>query len=425
VRLPDGTTALRVVRPAFRRLLDDIENGAVGAVIAYDLDRVARDPRDLEDLIDAVESSHIPTKSVTGSLDLSTDAGVTMARVMVAVANKSSRDTARRVARKHLDLAHAGKDGGGGIRPFGYNPDRVTINKAEAKVLRAIAARIIKGESLTSIAKWLTRSRVTPVRGGAAWNARSVHAVVTKPRVAGLREHRGEIIGPATWPAILSRDTWERVNICLGDRAQGNTNTLRYWLNNVLRCALCNHGLIASAGNKGRRRYWCSTVRGGCGRITLDLAKAEDTLERMLLTYVRRPDVLADLRASASTSNLDRLREEVRLDEGQLNELAVLWSNRAVTTAEYLAARKSIEERIATAGAILRSSLPGVVRQIVSGDVEATWKAFSAAQRREVAEIVWPSGVRVDPSIPGAARIFRPERLVPVDWEAASVTASA
>jgi DNA invertase Pin-like site-specific DNA recombinase len=105
VRLPDGSTALRVDRPAFRKLLADLSSGAVGALVAYDLDRIARDPRDLEDLIDVVETHKIPTAAVTGSLDLSNDSGVTMARIAVAIANKSSRDTSRRVARKHLELA--------------------------------------------------------------------------------------------------------------------------------------------------------------------------------------------------------------------------------------------------------------------------------------------------------------------------------
>ncbi|MBA3311299.1 MAG: recombinase family protein, partial [Nocardioidaceae bacterium] len=54
VTLPDGSAALRVVRPGFRRLLELLALGQVDGLIAYDLDRVARDPRDLEDLIDVV-----------------------------------------------------------------------------------------------------------------------------------------------------------------------------------------------------------------------------------------------------------------------------------------------------------------------------------------------------------------------------------
>ena len=70
VELPNGRHEFRVVRPGFRHLLDLIMSGAVDGLIAYDLDRTARDPRDLEDLIDAVEgAARLPVESVSGSLD--------------------------------------------------------------------------------------------------------------------------------------------------------------------------------------------------------------------------------------------------------------------------------------------------------------------------------------------------------------------
>src|SRR3954468_5778336 len=46
VTLPDGSTAMRVLRPQFRRLLDQVASGQIDGLIAYHLDRVARDPRD-------------------------------------------------------------------------------------------------------------------------------------------------------------------------------------------------------------------------------------------------------------------------------------------------------------------------------------------------------------------------------------------
>jgi len=50
---PSGRLELRTVRPGFRSVLDDLMSGRVQAVLAEDLDRAARDPRDLEDLLDA------------------------------------------------------------------------------------------------------------------------------------------------------------------------------------------------------------------------------------------------------------------------------------------------------------------------------------------------------------------------------------
>lgn len=91
-------------------------------MVAYDLDRAVRDPRDLEDLIDAKVLGGFTDRSVTGSLRLDTDSDVAMARVLVAMANKSSADTARRVARAAKQQAIEGA--WHGEVPFGYRAER-------------------------------------------------------------------------------------------------------------------------------------------------------------------------------------------------------------------------------------------------------------------------------------------------------------
>ncbi len=55
IRLPNGRSVWRVIRPEFREMLEDYEDGKIEGVIFYDIDRLARQPRDLEDLIDLVE----------------------------------------------------------------------------------------------------------------------------------------------------------------------------------------------------------------------------------------------------------------------------------------------------------------------------------------------------------------------------------
>jgi site-specific DNA recombinase len=54
------------VRPGFRRALAMLADEQADGLIALDLDRAMRDPRDLEDLIDLVEQSspRIPVEPV-------------------------------------------------------------------------------------------------------------------------------------------------------------------------------------------------------------------------------------------------------------------------------------------------------------------------------------------------------------------------
>ncbi|MEU8995388.1 recombinase family protein [Streptomyces caniferus] len=49
---PDESVGWMVLRPEFRQLLADLAHDAIDGVAFYDLDRLVRQPRDLEDLID-------------------------------------------------------------------------------------------------------------------------------------------------------------------------------------------------------------------------------------------------------------------------------------------------------------------------------------------------------------------------------------
>ncbi len=120
-------------RPAYQRLLDDIQQRRRDAVVVYHLDRLHRQPRELEDFVDLLAAAGVTDLAmVTGDLDLGTDDGLYLARILGATAAKESADKSRRIKRKHLELALAGKHAGGGTRPFGFNEDRRTIRIEEA-----------------------------------------------------------------------------------------------------------------------------------------------------------------------------------------------------------------------------------------------------------------------------------------------------
>src|SRR5262245_44243445 len=45
IELPDGRMVWRVIRPEFRQMLRDYQDGVIDGIIVYDLDRLARQPR--------------------------------------------------------------------------------------------------------------------------------------------------------------------------------------------------------------------------------------------------------------------------------------------------------------------------------------------------------------------------------------------
>lgn len=415
IRLPDGGTGLRTVRPGFRRGLDMLTEGAADGLLAYDLDRVARDPRDLEDLIDVVESKHhrIPVESVSGSLRLANDADVTMARVMVAVANKSSRDTSRRVSRKHEELAISGRPGGGGIRAFGYERDGATIRPSEAELVTWMAEQVLDGRALNSLSNELNERGIAPVHAK-QWTSRSVWSILTGPRIAGLRRFRGAVVGEATWPAILDRETWEAVKGKISDRATGHHNQLTRWLTGSLWCSMCGFLLGGSAATKYvGPRYWCPTPKGGCGKIAITALATEELIGQRMVEFLVNPRLGAELLAAMSSGSNEETRAQVADDEAQLKDLARMWATRRITLAEYTEARDIIEERIHNARAFTMGSVPRVLRRLLNGDVAEGWSRLTPKECREVLQAILPFGFDVLPHPKDRPRRFDPDRVVP------------
>jgi site-specific DNA recombinase len=113
VPLPDGTTGYRVVRPEWEKILTALRRGECNALLVTDIDRAMRDPRTLEDLIDVVELYGVHVESLTGNIDLTSDAGVSAAWSLVNQRNQESRNNSRLVADGQRHAAMKGASTGG------------------------------------------------------------------------------------------------------------------------------------------------------------------------------------------------------------------------------------------------------------------------------------------------------------------------
>jgi len=120
----------RKVRPAYERVMERLRAGEAAVVVVWHLDRLYRQPRELEDLVTLAEQGKIEVRTLSGDYDLSNPEHVFMMRLMVNIAAKESDDKSRRITRKHQQLAEDGKPKGG-QRGFGYD-DNWNIVPAEA-----------------------------------------------------------------------------------------------------------------------------------------------------------------------------------------------------------------------------------------------------------------------------------------------------
>ena len=199
-------------RPEFERMLDDLTRRADAMLSSAttSTDYLRRN-KDLDRFLDAVDAGRVRhVRFVTGSTDLGSGDGLLVARIMAAVAEAESATKSRRQKRKNEQKAALGLPHISSTRPFGYELDGMTVVESEAVVIRALVARFLAGESLRSLATWLDHEGVRTVTGG-PWRTTTLRAMLCSGRIAGLRELRGEVIGPAQWPGIITPDERDRV----------------------------------------------------------------------------------------------------------------------------------------------------------------------------------------------------------------------
>ncbi|MFI7610688.1 recombinase family protein [Nonomuraea terrae] len=392
IQLPDGTYGLRTIRPGLRDAITWLSTGEADGLIAYDLDRAVRDPRDLEDLIDTVEMRRPrpPVTSVTGSLSLANDGEITMARVLVAVANKASRDTARRVSNARLRMATNGEYGGG-IRPFGFLKDGVTVEPTEAAEIVKATEALLAGASLRSVVRSINDAGVRTSRGK-VWSTTELRDMLKRARNAGLAVHKGEVVGKASWPAIVPEESWRAVVALLADPARRTSpgNRARWLGSGIYICGGCGDTVICSrSGGLRNPCYRCRPPRAGAQRpgkhVTRTAAPLDEFVEELIIERLSRPDAV-ELPLQDQGEDVAPLHGEAVTLRARLDELAMLHADGAIDARQLMTGStrlrsqlKEIENRITAASQ--GSVFAGVVG---TEDTRATWKGLDLGRKRAI-----------------------------------------
>jgi site-specific DNA recombinase len=305
----------KVVREDFERLLEDLESGAIQGIVVWDLDRLVRQPSDLERIIAIYDRKPLVFATVQGDIDLSTPDGRTMARVRVAFANKASMDTARRVARQKLARAISGT-GFSNYRPFGWNEDRLTLSEPEAAILRRAAADVLKGTGLFVICSRLNARGVRTVRGN-IWKTHAMRRVLCAPRMAGLAVYQGELLTDSSgqpirgqWEPLLDETTWRAVREVLTQNKRKVIRTTIGLLSGIARCGKCGAGMVV-ARKRGTWFYHCrGTDSGGCSGVGISGPKLEHQVEQLLFAYLNDRRAVSEQTWSGQ-ARLDEINEKL------------------------------------------------------------------------------------------------------------------
>ena len=407
----DVSASTGKARPAYLRVLEMARAGAVDTIVVWHVDRLTRRLVDLEEVIGICEASNVRLATVTGDLDLATDTGRMLARILASVARGEVERKGARQRRANKQRAESGK-GRWTRRPFGYDRDgdRVVVVESEAEALRGAARDVLAGKSLGSIAEaWNAAGIATST--GARWTTTPLRRALLNPRIAGRSMYNGADLGAGEWAPILDLELHAKVEERLlepGRRTAFNTSA-KHLLSGIAECGVCGLPMYGSPMKVHERRWM--VYRCPAYHVTRRMDLVDEVVVGTVVARLSRPDALALL---TPDEDVDALRAEATDLRDRRDSLAALLAEGLLSPAAVRtqAGKLSkdlgdIEGRIAAA---LGDNPAATVAS--SDDVEAAWSALPLMSQRGIVRTL----MTVTILAAGKGARFTPEQ-VRTEWK--------
>ena len=415
-------------RPGWRAMLARLESKQTDGVFAWHIDRLMRQSRDLEYLIDVADGGTV-VASCFGEHRLDDADDRFILRILVAAANKASDDASRRQKRKHEAMRDAGISNGGN-RAFGHQTPRPgkpipgDVLELERDAVAWVAGALLDGAKLPAVADELNRRGVPSVTGR-NWYPAMVRDMIRKPRHAGLLEVDGRIVGRAVdVEAIISEVDYRALAGMFRARSNGKPgrpagSSGAYVLAGVLFCAVCGSPMSAmlrraclpDADGMPYVTYRCPP--SGCpsdgaansisGHAITAWAKAQlfdvATDPRHARMVARRSAALAKIDDGIAAAARDAIA------------LAARWGAGALELDEWEEARSALkarQRRLQTErDALVKAGAATDSTPADAAALEREWAAATVDQRRRMLLTAAPNGIGVDPPTAGVDLVDR------------------
>jgi site-specific DNA recombinase len=388
-------------RPAFDRLAQAVSAGECDVLLTWEASRFQRDLAVYVELRELCRVAGVQWSYSGRTYDLSrTDDRLTTG-LDALLAERESDMTRERVRRAMASAAVAGRPHGRPLYGYTRTADSQEIDPDAADVVREAAMRVAGGEALSGVAADLNaRGILSP--GGRRWELTQIRRLVTNPAYVGQRVHRGKIVGPANWPAIVDDETyWTNVSrISDPRRKTTRPGAVRHLLTGLATCGVCG-GRIGSQLNRGGYRAYLCRV-GFC--VSRKESDVDAFVSAVMAARLALPDVLAvdDRGAVAARGEVAELRARL---EGFYDAAA----SGAVTPAALARIEARLLPEIEAAETRSRRVSPAPALRAVAGN---DWAALPITVKRELISLL--AVVRILPTV-GGQRTFDPTRI-DVSW---------
>jgi DNA invertase Pin-like site-specific DNA recombinase len=215
-----GFSGGNMERPGLKRLLADVQTGAVDVIVVYKVDRLTRALSDFAKIVDVLDAKGASFVSVTQSFNTTTSMGRLTLNVLLSFAQFEREVTGERIRDKIAASKKKGMWMGGPV-PLGYRVQdrKLLIEKTEAIIVRHIFSRYVELGSGRALIEELradgyrtrVRSRANgPAKGGVPFERGMLFNMLSNRIYRGEIVHKG-VAQPGEHEAIIAPELWDQV----------------------------------------------------------------------------------------------------------------------------------------------------------------------------------------------------------------------
>ena len=383
-----GWSGSNIDRPEMRRMIEDIRNRRISAVIVYKLDRLSRSQKDtvflLEDVFIPNGCSFI---SLNENFDTTTPYGKAMIGILSVFAQLERENIRERTRMGMAERVKSGLWMGGGRVPFGYDyePGRdILVPNGHAEDVRRIYELYLQGYSTTQLAEMFDVSE-----------DKQITDILDRVTYLGKIRFRGEVFDARHEP-IVTQELWDMVQAERRRRSTKKAVPNTYLLTGLLYCGRCGAKMRYQKWGRNKVKIYCYSQQSSkkylikdssCDNVKADSAQVESIV---LADLFRRTDsISAEGAVSEITASAERVLKQ-RYDEAAA-KLKRLYNLYAASGDELLletieenkaalaSLRKQLEEESAS-----RSTSRELTRRLLKvSNLRSQWDSLSMKERQQ------------------------------------------
>ena len=378
----EGISGKDTNRPAFQRMMQDIEIGKIQAVMFTDLSRLSRSLKDFLNIFEFAQKNRCDLVCLKTEIDTTSPYKSLITKILMIFAEFEREMTSRRTAINAYERSKRGL-ANGGVAPLGYRRMRhkkghLFIDEKEREIVEDIFQTYIQGKSIRNTTDKIIKKYGTDSPRLKNMSNTKVYTILTNKTYIGIRVinthdkgNREEV--RAVWDPIIDPETFEKVQSLLKKNrdkfhSRGN-GWYSYHFSGLLRCGKCGEKLQGqSAYSSTDKRHYYYSHKGACskgGINRIDAETAHPLVFDWLLNVAEEREQFKRLQADG--------RKRIEAELAQLEEERARLESEKEGIAGQIEAR--IRELVKTKSETVRKTVEKSIEKLETSREEADGKS--------------------------------------------------